>query len=165
MPIARIAAIGFIAASLLATHWLLGLVVLFGAPVAVWLMGMLSERLSRDNREYQALLAATVGQATDLVAGYRVVDPRRPRQRYPRWTSSVGACASRSSPVNSLKHSPRFSRRLNMLCTVRAFSACTATLQEAVVLRTGPAVYRAERAAVITAWCRCSASPKPSTVA
>lgn len=77
LPIARIAAIGFIAASLLATHWLLGLVVLVGAPVAVWLMGLLSERLSRDTREYQGLLASTVGRATDLVAGYRVVKGMR----------------------------------------------------------------------------------------
>jgi ABC-type multidrug transport system fused ATPase/permease subunit len=73
MPIARIAAIGFIAVSLLTTHRLLGLVVLLGAPVAVWLMGVLSERLTRDTREYQGLLAYTVGRATDLVAGYRVV--------------------------------------------------------------------------------------------
>ncbi len=73
LPISRIAAIGFIAVSLLATHWLLGLVVLLGAPVAVWLMGVLSERLSRDTRAYQELLASTVGRATDLVTGYRVV--------------------------------------------------------------------------------------------
>lgn len=73
LPVARIAAIGFIGAALLATHWLLGVVVLVGAPVAVWLMGVLSERLSRDTREYQRLLAATVGRATDLVAGYRVL--------------------------------------------------------------------------------------------
>ncbi|MEW2129408.1 ABC transporter ATP-binding protein [Streptomyces sp. NPDC005435] len=73
LPVSRIAAIGFIAVSLLATHWLLGLVVLLGAPVAVWLMGVLSERLSRDTRAYQGLLASTVGRATDLVAGYRVV--------------------------------------------------------------------------------------------
>lgn len=73
IPISRIAAIGFIAVSLLATHWLLGLVVLLGAPAAVWLMGVLSERLSRDTRAYQELLASTVGRATDLVAGYRVV--------------------------------------------------------------------------------------------
>ncbi|MCX5602504.1 ABC transporter ATP-binding protein/permease [Streptomyces phaeochromogenes] len=73
IPVSRITAIGFIAVSLLATHWLLGLVVLFGAPVAVWSMGVLSERLSRDTREYQGLLASTVGQATDLVAGYRVI--------------------------------------------------------------------------------------------
>ncbi|GAA4722038.1 ABC transporter ATP-binding protein [Nocardioides endophyticus] len=73
IPVARITAIGFIAASLLATHWLLGLVVLLGAPLAVWLMGVLSERLARDTREYQELLASTVGRATDLVAGYRVI--------------------------------------------------------------------------------------------
>ncbi|PZF86139.1 ABC transporter ATP-binding protein [Jiangella anatolica] len=73
LPISRIAAIGFIAVSLLATHWLLGLVVLVGAPVAVWSMGVLSRRLSQDTREYQGLLASTVGRATDLVAGYRVV--------------------------------------------------------------------------------------------
>ncbi|WP_230205227.1 ABC transporter transmembrane domain-containing protein [Parafrankia elaeagni] len=73
MPIARITTIGFIAVSLLTTHWLLGLAVLVGAPAAVWLMGILSERLSRDTREYQGLLATTVGLATDVVAGYRVV--------------------------------------------------------------------------------------------
>nr|WP_239157752.1 ABC transporter ATP-binding protein [Streptomyces sp. SID13726] len=73
LPVSRIAAIGFIAVSLLATHWLLGMVVLLGAPAAVWLMGVLSERLSRDTRVYQELLASTVGRATDLVAGYRVV--------------------------------------------------------------------------------------------
>lgn len=73
IPVSRITAIGFIAASLLVTHWLLGLVVLLGAPVAVWLAGVLSERLSHDTREYQGLLASTVGRATDLVAGYRVI--------------------------------------------------------------------------------------------
>ncbi|MFD8692541.1 ABC transporter transmembrane domain-containing protein [Streptomyces sp. NPDC059651] len=77
IPVSRITAIGFIAASLLATHWLLGLVVLLGAPVAVWSMGVLSERLSRDTREYQRLLASTVGQATDLVSGYRVIKGMR----------------------------------------------------------------------------------------
>lgn len=73
LPIARIAAIGFIAASLLTTHWPLGVVVLLGAPAAVWLMGALSERLSRGTREYQDLLAGTVARATDLVTGYRVI--------------------------------------------------------------------------------------------
>ncbi|MCR1782570.1 ABC transporter ATP-binding protein/permease [Nocardioides carbamazepini] len=73
IPVSRITAIGFIAASLLATHWLLGLMVLLGAPAAVWLMGVFSEQLSHDTREYQGLVAATVGQATDLVAGYRVI--------------------------------------------------------------------------------------------
>ncbi|MEU1811019.1 ABC transporter ATP-binding protein [Micromonospora aurantiaca (nom. illeg.)] len=73
IPIARIAAIGFIAASLLVIHWLLGVLVLVGAPLVVWLMGILSKRLARNTRVYQELLAATVGRATDLVAGYRVI--------------------------------------------------------------------------------------------
>jgi putative ABC transport system ATP-binding protein len=71
--ISRVASIGFIGASLLAMHWLLGVAVLVGAPVVVWLMGVLSERLSKDTRVYQNLLGATVGRATDLVAGYRVI--------------------------------------------------------------------------------------------
>lgn len=73
IPVSRVTAIGFIAVSLLVTHWVLGVVVLVGAPVAVWTMGVLSERLSRDTREYQALLATTVAQASDLVTGYRVI--------------------------------------------------------------------------------------------
>ncbi|MET9133105.1 ABC transporter transmembrane domain-containing protein [Streptomyces antibioticus] len=77
IPVSGITAIGFIAVSLPATHRLLGLVVLVGAPVAVWSMGVLSERLSRDTRAYQKLLASTVGQATDLVAGYRVIKGMR----------------------------------------------------------------------------------------
>ncbi|MGO1183935.1 MAG: ABC transporter ATP-binding protein [Micrococcaceae bacterium] len=73
LPIARVTAIGFIALSLLVMHSPLGVVVLLGAPVAVWLMGLLSERYSRDTREYQGLLASTIGRATDLVGGYRVI--------------------------------------------------------------------------------------------
>lgn len=72
-PIAEFAAIGFIAVSLLWISWPLGLFVLLGAPVVVWLMGALSGRLARDSRVYQTLLATTVGRATDLVAGYRVI--------------------------------------------------------------------------------------------
>ncbi|WP_378069548.1 ABC transporter transmembrane domain-containing protein [Actinoplanes subglobosus] len=73
LPIARITAIGFIAVSLLMMYWPLGIMVLLGAPAAVWSMGLLSERLSRDTRAYQDLLAGTVGRATDLVGGYRVI--------------------------------------------------------------------------------------------
>lgn len=73
MTISRVASIVFIAISLLALSWPLGVAVLVGTPLVVWLMGVLSERLSNDLRVYQGLLAATVGRATDLVAGYRVV--------------------------------------------------------------------------------------------
>jgi ABC-type multidrug transport system fused ATPase/permease subunit len=71
--ISRIASIAFIAVSLLALHWPLGVLVLVGTPVVVWLLGALSGRLAHDLRTYQGLLAATVGRAADLVAGYRVI--------------------------------------------------------------------------------------------
>lgn len=73
MTISRIASIVFIAISLLALYWPLGVVVLVGTPVVVWSMGRLSEPLSSDIRVYQGLLAATVGRATDLIGGYRVI--------------------------------------------------------------------------------------------
>lgn len=76
-PVAEFAAIGFIAVSLVLISWPLGLAVLLGAPAVVWLMGVLSGRLARDSRVYQTLLAAAVGRATDLVAGYRVIKGMR----------------------------------------------------------------------------------------
>ncbi|MGO1849103.1 ABC transporter ATP-binding protein [Microbacterium sp.] len=72
-PVGELAGIVFIAVSLLFIHWPLGVAVLVGAPVAVWLMVILSGRLARATRVYQALLAETVGRATDLVTGYRVI--------------------------------------------------------------------------------------------
>ncbi|MGO1560996.1 Methionine ABC transporter ATP-binding protein [Actinomycetales bacterium JB111] len=72
-PIGEVAAILFIAVSLLVIHWPLGLVALVGAPLVVWLMGAMSGSYARSSRAYQALLAHTVGRATDLVAGYRVI--------------------------------------------------------------------------------------------
>lgn len=72
-PVAEFCGVIFVAVALLLIHWLLGLIVLAGAPLTVWLMGALSGRLARDSRKYQGLLARTVGRATDLVAGYRVI--------------------------------------------------------------------------------------------
>ncbi len=72
-PVGELAAVVFIAVSLLVIHWPLGVAVLIGGPLVVWLTGVLSGRLARDTRAYQTLLAQTVGQTTDLVAGYRVI--------------------------------------------------------------------------------------------
>lgn len=72
-PVGEVAAIIFIAVSLLVIYWPLGLVVLVGAPLVVWLMGAMSGQYARDSRAYQALIARTVGKASDLVAGYRVI--------------------------------------------------------------------------------------------
>ncbi|MGO1627683.1 MAG: ABC transporter transmembrane domain-containing protein, partial [Microbacterium sp.] len=72
-PLGEVAGVVFIAISLLLLNPLLGLVVLIGAPIVVWLMGALSGRYARASREYQTLLAGTVARATDLVTGYRVI--------------------------------------------------------------------------------------------
>ncbi|KAB1643235.1 ABC transporter transmembrane domain-containing protein [Gulosibacter chungangensis] len=72
-PVGEAAGVIFIAVSLLLIHPLLGLVTLVGAPLAVWLMSILSRHYARTSRSYQTLLAETVGQATDLVTGYRVI--------------------------------------------------------------------------------------------
>lgn len=76
-PTAELAGVVFIAISLLLIHWPLGIAVLVGAPATVWLMGRLSGQLARDSRIYQTILANTVGRATDLVAGYRVIKGMR----------------------------------------------------------------------------------------
>ncbi|OLL73497.1 bifunctional ABC transporter [Pseudonocardia sp. Ae168_Ps1] len=75
--LAEILAIAFIAAALLFVHWPLGIVALVGAVVALWLTSVLSGRFTRDSRVYQGLLADTVGRATDLVHGYRVIKGMR----------------------------------------------------------------------------------------
>ena len=72
-PVAEAAGVVFIAVSLLLIHPILGTVVIVGAPLAVWLMGLLSRSYARASREYQTLLAGSVGTATDLVSGYRVI--------------------------------------------------------------------------------------------
>lgn len=72
-PLGEVAGVVFIAISLLLLNPLLGLVVLVGAPIVVWLMGALSGRYARASQEYQTLLAGTVARATDLVTGYRVI--------------------------------------------------------------------------------------------
>jgi ABC-type multidrug transport system fused ATPase/permease subunit len=71
--LAEVLAVGFIAVALLFVHWLLGVAALVGAVVVLWLTTVLSGRFTRDSRVYQGLLATTVGRATDLVHGYRVI--------------------------------------------------------------------------------------------
>lgn len=72
-PVGELAGIALVAVALLVIHWPLGLVALLGAPVVVWTMGALNAPFARSRLAYQTLLATTVGRATDLVAGHRVV--------------------------------------------------------------------------------------------
>lgn len=99
-PVGELAGIAFVAVALVMIHWPLGLAVALGAPVVVWLMGALSGPFSRSRRTYQALLAKTVGRATDLVAGYRVVKGVRAEdeaaERYRRASREALAGAERN---------------------------------------------------------------------
>ncbi len=72
-PVGGLVGIGFIAATLFAIYWPLGVAVAIGAPFAVVAMGALSSPFARSRHRSQTLLAAAVGQATDMVAGYRVI--------------------------------------------------------------------------------------------
>lgn len=103
-PVGEFAGVVFIAVSLLLIHWPLGLAVLLGAPVTVWLMGLLSRRFARASRVYQNELAATVSRATDLVTGYRVIKGVRAESEATRRyrTASQGTLTSALHSMTAL---------------------------------------------------------------
>lgn len=90
-PIGELAGIVFVAIALLMIHWPLGLTALLATPLLVWSMSALSGPFSRSRRAYQALLADTVGQATDLMTGYRVIKGvRAEREAARRYVQASG---------------------------------------------------------------------------
>lgn len=72
-PVGEIAAILASAVFLLTISWPLGLAVLVGGPLMLWLMTAAGRPLQRRSREQQALVAGATGRATDLITGYRVI--------------------------------------------------------------------------------------------
>lgn len=72
-PLNQLAAIIAVAICFMWINWVLGVLVMVGAPLVVWLLGRLSRRYAQANRTYQSRLSATVARAGDLVAGYRVI--------------------------------------------------------------------------------------------
>ncbi|OLT55931.1 hypothetical protein BJF89_14135 [Corynebacterium sp. CNJ-954] len=72
-PVGEIAAILASAVILLTISWPLGLAVLVGGPLMLWLMTSAGRPLQRRSREQQALAAGATGRATDLITGYRVI--------------------------------------------------------------------------------------------
>lgn len=72
-PVGSLAAVIFCAAVLLVISWPLGITVLLGAPLMLWLMNAAGNPLRKRSQAQQALTAAAVGQAADLMAGYRVI--------------------------------------------------------------------------------------------
>ncbi|TCN52646.1 ABC-type multidrug transport system fused ATPase/permease subunit [Rhodococcus sp. SMB37] len=72
-PIGHVAAVVFGAVILLSVSWPLGLAILIGAPVILWLLDKGSGPLRRRSFEEQKVAGAAAGTATDLVTGIRVV--------------------------------------------------------------------------------------------
>ncbi|MDO9398153.1 MAG: ABC transporter ATP-binding protein, partial [Herbiconiux sp.] len=72
-PVAEFAAIVFGGAVLLVLAWPLGVAVLVGAPLVLWLTDRLGRPLHRRGAREQETAASAAGQAADVMAGYRVV--------------------------------------------------------------------------------------------
>jgi len=72
-PIGELAAVLFGGAVLLAISWPLGLAVLLGAPLLLWLTDRAGAPLRRRSVDEQAAAADAAGEAADLMTGYRVL--------------------------------------------------------------------------------------------
>lgn len=72
-PVGHLAAVLFGAVMLLSTSWVLGAVILVGAPLVLWLLDKGSGPLRRRSFEEQKVAGAAAGTATDLISGIRVV--------------------------------------------------------------------------------------------
>ncbi|WP_226436468.1 ABC transporter transmembrane domain-containing protein [Rhodococcus yananensis] len=72
-PIGNMVAVLFGAIVLLGTSWVLGVAILVGAPLILWLLDKGSGPLRRRSFEEQRVAGAAAGTATDLVTGIRVV--------------------------------------------------------------------------------------------
>ena len=72
-PVGEFAAVVFGGAVLLWISWPLGLAVLLGAPLLLWLTDRAGRTLNRRSGEEQEAAAAAAGEAADLMAGYRVI--------------------------------------------------------------------------------------------
>ncbi|MCS5733728.1 ABC transporter transmembrane domain-containing protein [Herbiconiux daphne] len=72
-PVGEFAAAVFGGAVLLWISWPLGLAVLLGAPLILWLTDRAGRALRRRSGDEQEAAAAAAGEASDLMAGYRVV--------------------------------------------------------------------------------------------
>ncbi|WP_052521419.1 ABC transporter transmembrane domain-containing protein [Agreia bicolorata] len=72
-PVGQLAAVLFGGSVLLAISWPLGIAVLIGAPLLLWLTERAGRTLRTRSGDEQAAAAVAAGQAADLMAGYRVI--------------------------------------------------------------------------------------------
>lgn len=72
-PVGELVAIVAGGVILLSIAWPLGLAVLVGAPLMLWVMTLAGRPMQRRSKEQQARVAAATGQASDLITGYRTI--------------------------------------------------------------------------------------------
>ena len=72
-PVGQLAAVLFGGTVLLTISWPLGLAVLLGAPVLLWVTERAGRRLRDRSGQEQEAAAAAAGRAADLLSGYRVI--------------------------------------------------------------------------------------------
>ncbi|WP_369373051.1 ABC transporter transmembrane domain-containing protein [Promicromonospora sp. Populi] len=72
-PVGQLAAVVFGGTVLLVISWPLGLAVLLGAPVVLWLTDRTGGSLRRRSGDEQGAAATAAGEAADLMSGYRVL--------------------------------------------------------------------------------------------
>lgn len=72
-PVGEFAAVVACAVALTVISWPLGLALIVGAPVMLWIMTKAGHPLQRRSQRQQALVAQATGQASDIITGYRVV--------------------------------------------------------------------------------------------
>ncbi|PXA68245.1 ABC transporter transmembrane domain-containing protein [Cryobacterium arcticum] len=72
-PVGQFAAVLFGGAILLSLSWPLGLAMLLGAPLLLWVTDRAGGSLRRRSGAEQESAATAAGQAADLMAGYRVI--------------------------------------------------------------------------------------------
>lgn len=72
-PVGELVAIAAGGIVLFTIAWPLGLAVLIGAPLMMWIMAVAGRPMQRRNKQQQARVAAATGQAADLITGYRTI--------------------------------------------------------------------------------------------
>ncbi|MFZ2560716.1 ABC transporter transmembrane domain-containing protein [Corynebacterium variabile] len=72
-PVGELAAVVACAVALTVISWPLGLALIIGAPVMLWIMTKAGRPLQKRSQAQQALVARATGQASDIITGYRVI--------------------------------------------------------------------------------------------
>lgn len=72
-PVGELAAVVACAVALTVISWPLGLALVVGAPVMLWIMTVAGRPLQKRSQAQQALVAQATGQAGDIITGYRVI--------------------------------------------------------------------------------------------